>query len=99
MAKECGFTSVQHTLPEETPQEELAALAQTLDKDETVHGILVQLPLPKHLNSDPVVQSIRPEKEEVARLIRTVRGIVLSGFPLPLREIFTADDLPDPAKG
>ncbi|MEK1931476.1 MAG: bifunctional methylenetetrahydrofolate dehydrogenase/methenyltetrahydrofolate cyclohydrolase FolD [Pararhizobium sp.] len=63
MAKECGFTSVQHTLPEETTQEELAALVQTLNKDESLHGILVQLPLPKHLKSDPIIQSILPEKD------------------------------------
>ncbi|MFD1328453.1 bifunctional methylenetetrahydrofolate dehydrogenase/methenyltetrahydrofolate cyclohydrolase FolD [Mycoplana ramosa] len=63
MAKECGFASIQHTLPEETTQEELAALVQTLNADETVHGILVQLPLPKHLNSEPIIQSILPEKD------------------------------------
>ncbi len=63
MAKECGFTSVQHTLPEETTQEELAALVQTLNADESLHGILVQLPLPKHLNSEPIIQSILPEKD------------------------------------
>ncbi len=63
MAKECGFTSVQHTLPEETTQEELAALVQTLNKDESLHGILVQLPLPKPLNSEPIIQSILPEKD------------------------------------
>ncbi|MCV9998711.1 bifunctional methylenetetrahydrofolate dehydrogenase/methenyltetrahydrofolate cyclohydrolase FolD [Pararhizobium sp. YC-54] len=63
MAKECGFTSVQHTLPEETTQEELAALVQTLNRDDNLHGILVQLPLPKHLNSEPIIQSILPEKD------------------------------------
>jgi len=63
MAKECGFNSIQHTLPEETTQEELARLVETLNADETIHGILVQLPLPKHLNSDPIIQSIRPEKD------------------------------------
>ncbi|WPE19157.1 bifunctional methylenetetrahydrofolate dehydrogenase/methenyltetrahydrofolate cyclohydrolase FolD [Shinella zoogloeoides] len=63
MAKECGFNSVQHTLPEETTQEELAHLVETLNADETIHGILVQLPLPKHLDSDPIIQSIRPEKD------------------------------------
>lgn len=63
MAKECGFNSVQYTLPEETTQEELARLVETLNADESVHGILVQLPLPAHLNSDPVIQSIRPEKD------------------------------------
>jgi methylenetetrahydrofolate dehydrogenase (NADP+)/methenyltetrahydrofolate cyclohydrolase len=63
MAKECGFNSVQHTLPAETTQEELASLVATLNEDETIHGILVQLPLPKHLNSDAIIQSIRSEKD------------------------------------
>ena len=63
MAKECGFNSVQHTLPAETTQAELASLVETLNGDERIHGILVQLPLPKHLNSDAIIQSIRPEKD------------------------------------
>ncbi|GAC1045242.1 bifunctional methylenetetrahydrofolate dehydrogenase/methenyltetrahydrofolate cyclohydrolase FolD [Agrobacterium radiobacter] len=63
MSKECGFNSIQHTLPEHTTQEELAALVETLNTDETIHGILVQLPLPRHLNSDPIIQSIKPEKD------------------------------------
>ena len=63
MAKECGFTSVQHTLPEQTTQEDLAALVQSLNNDESLHGILVQLPLPKHLSSEPIIQSILPEKD------------------------------------
>ena len=63
MAKECGFLSIQHTLPETTTQEELAALVAELNADPSVHGILVQLPLPKHLNSEPIIQSILPEKD------------------------------------
>ena len=63
MAKECGFASVQHTLPKETTQEELARLVETLNADESIHGILVQLPLPKPLQSEPIIQSIRPEKD------------------------------------
>ncbi|KOF17056.1 methenyltetrahydrofolate cyclohydrolase [Ensifer adhaerens] len=63
MAKECGFQSIQHTLPEETTQEDLAALVATLNADPAIHGILVQLPLPKHLNSEPIIQSILPEKD------------------------------------
>ncbi|MBP2235611.1 methylenetetrahydrofolate dehydrogenase (NADP+)/methenyltetrahydrofolate cyclohydrolase [Sinorhizobium kostiense] len=63
MAKECGFLSVQHTLPEETTQEELAALVGRLNADPSIHGILVQLPLPKHLMSEPIIQSILPEKD------------------------------------
>jgi methylenetetrahydrofolate dehydrogenase (NADP+)/methenyltetrahydrofolate cyclohydrolase len=54
---------VQHTLPLETTQEDLAALVASLNADDTIHGILVQLPLPKHLNSEPIIQSILPEKD------------------------------------
>ncbi|WP_113133242.1 bifunctional methylenetetrahydrofolate dehydrogenase/methenyltetrahydrofolate cyclohydrolase FolD [Rhizobiales bacterium] len=63
MAKECGFLSIQHTLSEATTQEELAALVAELNADPAIHGILVQLPLPKHLNSEPIIQSILPEKD------------------------------------
>lgn len=63
MAKECGFKSVQYTLPAETKQEELAALVASLNADPSIHGILVQLPLPKPLNSEPIIQSILPEKD------------------------------------
>ena len=63
MAKECGFKSVQHTLPAETSQAELAALVATLNADPSIHGILVQLPLPKPLDSEPIIQSILPEKD------------------------------------
>ncbi|MCK3775844.1 bifunctional methylenetetrahydrofolate dehydrogenase/methenyltetrahydrofolate cyclohydrolase FolD [Ensifer sesbaniae] len=63
MAKECGFLSIQHTLPEATTQEELAALVAELNADPSIHGILVQLPLPKHLKSEPIIQSILPEKD------------------------------------
>ncbi|NKL33513.1 bifunctional methylenetetrahydrofolate dehydrogenase/methenyltetrahydrofolate cyclohydrolase FolD [Rhizobium leguminosarum bv. viciae] len=63
MAKECGFKSVQHTLPAETKQEDLAALVATLNADPSIHGILVQLPLPKPLDSEAIIQSILPEKD------------------------------------
>src|SRR5262245_12106014 len=54
MAKECGFTSIQHTLPAETTQDELARLVASLNEDAGIHGILVQLPLPKHLNAEAI---------------------------------------------
>ncbi|MQB08379.1 bifunctional methylenetetrahydrofolate dehydrogenase/methenyltetrahydrofolate cyclohydrolase [Agrobacterium sp. ICMP 6402] len=63
MAKQCGFNSVQHTLPEETTQSELLKLVGELNADASIHGILVQLPLPKHFNSDEIIQSILPEKD------------------------------------
>jgi methylenetetrahydrofolate dehydrogenase (NADP+)/methenyltetrahydrofolate cyclohydrolase len=62
-AKESGFNSIQHSLPEATTQEELQRLVTELNADPSVHGILVQLPLPRHLNSEPVIQSIAPEKD------------------------------------
>lgn len=63
MAKECGFVSVQHTLPEETTREDLAAIVDRLNADPAIHGILVQLPLPPHFDADAIIQSIRPEKD------------------------------------
>ena len=62
-AESCGFHSVQHTLPEDTPQDELLALIDELNNDDAVNGILVQLPLPGHLDEDLVTQSILPEKD------------------------------------
>ena len=62
-AKECGFHSVQHSLPEGTSQTELAALVDKLNADPAIHGVLVQLPLPKGLDSEPIIQAIRPEKD------------------------------------
>lgn len=63
MAKECGFHSVQITLPPDTTQDELMGHVAALNADEAIHGVLVQLPLPKHLGSEPVVQSVLPEKD------------------------------------
>ncbi len=63
MAKECGFNSVQHTLPEETTQEDLLKLVAELNADASIHGVLVQLPLPRHFDSEAVIQSILPEKD------------------------------------
>ncbi|OWO89823.1 bifunctional methylenetetrahydrofolate dehydrogenase/methenyltetrahydrofolate cyclohydrolase [Rhizobium esperanzae] len=63
MAEECGFLSIQHTLPQATTQAEIEALVTALNADAAIHGILVQLPLPNHLNSEPLIQSILPEKD------------------------------------
>lgn len=63
MAEECGFTSVQHSLPASTSQEELARLVAELNADPSLHGILVQLPLPGHLDAEQIIQSIDPEKD------------------------------------
>ncbi|MDE1159686.1 MAG: bifunctional methylenetetrahydrofolate dehydrogenase/methenyltetrahydrofolate cyclohydrolase FolD [Neorhizobium sp.] len=63
MAKQCGFNSIQHSLPVETNQADLEKLVSGLNADPAIHGILVQLPLPKHLDAEPVIQSISPEKD------------------------------------
>ncbi|WP_159590462.1 bifunctional methylenetetrahydrofolate dehydrogenase/methenyltetrahydrofolate cyclohydrolase FolD [Chelativorans xinjiangense] len=62
-ARECGFHSVQHTLPAETPEEELVALVEALNRDPAIHGILVQLPLPDHVDAGRIIQTIAPEKD------------------------------------
>lgn len=62
-AKECGFLSVQHTLPAETSEADLLKLIGELNADKTIHGILVQLPLPDHVDSGKIIQAIAPEKD------------------------------------
>ena len=62
-AKECGFHSVQHTLPADTSESDLLALVEELNRDPAIHGILVQLPLPAQIDSGKVIQSIAPEKD------------------------------------
>lgn len=63
MAKECGFHSVQHTLPQDTAEDDLVALVETLNADDGIHGILVQLPLPDHMDDGRIIQTIAPEKD------------------------------------
>ncbi len=58
-----GFNSLQHKLPEETSEEEVLKIVNNLNKDNEVHGILVQLPLPKHINKKTIINSINPEKD------------------------------------
>ncbi|SDF48570.1 methylenetetrahydrofolate dehydrogenase (NADP+) / methenyltetrahydrofolate cyclohydrolase [Celeribacter baekdonensis] len=60
---ECGMTSYEHKLPAETSEEDLLVLIEALNADPAVHGILVQLPLPDHLDSDLVINAIDPAKD------------------------------------
>jgi methylenetetrahydrofolate dehydrogenase (NADP+)/methenyltetrahydrofolate cyclohydrolase len=60
---EAGMQSFEHKLPAETAEADLLALIAALNADPAVHGILVQLPLPKHLDSDLVINSIDPAKD------------------------------------
>lgn len=63
MTLEVGMKSVEHRLDAETSEETLLALIDKLNNDSEIHGILVQLPLPKHLNENLVINSILPEKD------------------------------------
>ncbi len=63
MTVEVGMKSVEHKLDAETSEEDLLALIADLNADPEIHGILVQLPLPKHLNEDLVINSIDPAKD------------------------------------
>lgn len=58
-----GFRSVSHELPEETTEEELLKLIDDLNNDDSVNGILVQLPLPKHMDENKVIDAISPYKD------------------------------------
>lgn len=60
---EVGMYSEVHRLPEETTEEELLAMIDTLNASEKIHGILVQLPLPKHIREEEVIQRISPDKD------------------------------------
>lgn len=60
---EVGMVDRSVHLPETTSEEELLKLIDELNKDNTVHGILVQLPLPKHINEDKVIMAIDPSKD------------------------------------
>jgi methylenetetrahydrofolate dehydrogenase (NADP+)/methenyltetrahydrofolate cyclohydrolase len=60
---ECGMASFEHKLPAETSEAELLDLIARLNADPAVHGILVQLPLPRHLDSDLVINAIDPAKD------------------------------------
>lgn len=60
---ECGFRSDVYELPEETTQAELNALIDKLNADDAIHGILVQLPLPKHLSEQDIILRIDPKKD------------------------------------
>ena len=61
--EQVGFYSEVHRLPAQTKQEELNALVDRMNADEKIHGILVQLPLPKHLDETEVLLRIDPKKD------------------------------------
>ena len=58
-----GMVSIEHRLPEETAEEDLLSLVKDLNEDEKIDGILVQLPLPDHINENSIINSISPSKD------------------------------------
>jgi methylenetetrahydrofolate dehydrogenase (NADP+)/methenyltetrahydrofolate cyclohydrolase len=62
-AEGCGFYSVQHTLDVDTSEADVLTLIDELNNDDKIHGILVQLPLPDHLDEQTITQSISPGKD------------------------------------
>ncbi|EPR12740.1 bifunctional methylenetetrahydrofolate dehydrogenase/methenyltetrahydrofolate cyclohydrolase FolD [Ruminiclostridium papyrosolvens] len=60
---EIGIKSFEYALPASTSEEELLGLIETLNNDAAVNGILVQLPIPKHINEDKVIAAISPDKD------------------------------------
>lgn len=62
-AKELGFYSVQDNQPADITEEQLLALIDKYNNDPSIHGILVQLPLPKHVNENKILYAINPDKD------------------------------------
>lgn len=58
-----GIESLSYELPEETTENQLVKLVKELNENDKVHGILVQLPLPKHINADTIIRTISPDKD------------------------------------
>lgn len=62
-AESCGFYSLQHTVAKDTSQQDVLKLIDELNNDDAIHGILVQLPLPDHLDEQTITQAISPSKD------------------------------------
>ncbi len=75
-----GMYSEKYALPEETTEEELLALIKKLNSDDNIHGILVQLPLPKHLDDKTIINNILPEKDVDAFHPTNVGRIMIGDF-------------------
>lgn len=96
---EVGIESRDHRLPAETAQVELDALIDVLNADPAVHGILVQMPLPGHLDAESVIARIAPEKdvdgfhpESLGRLVRGLEGF-RACTPAGIMEMLRAYDI------
>ena len=75
-----GIESQEYALPAETTEAELLTLIEALNKDDKVNGILVQLPLPKHINEETVINSIDPKKDVDAFHPQNVGKIMIGNY-------------------
>jgi methylenetetrahydrofolate dehydrogenase (NADP+)/methenyltetrahydrofolate cyclohydrolase len=99
-SREAGMVSFNHTLPGDTPQEDLADLIQQLNDDASVHGILLQLPVPEHIDGDAMTALIDPLKDvdgltpvSIGRLVQGKPGMV-PATPAGCMELLRAYDTP-----
>jgi methylenetetrahydrofolate dehydrogenase (NADP+)/methenyltetrahydrofolate cyclohydrolase len=94
-----GFESFQHALPESTSEAELLELVAKLNADDSVHGILVQMPLPKHINENAVINAINPNKDVDAFHPENVGHIMigdykfLPGTPAGVMELLASENI------
>jgi len=77
---EVGFYSESYELPESTTQDELNTLVEKLNNNDKIHGILCQLPLPKHLDENEVIMRIKPEKDVDAFHPENVGKIMIGDY-------------------
>ncbi len=77
---ECGIYSEEYALPAETTEEELLSLIAKLNNKADINGILVQLPLPKHISEDKVIAAINPDKDVDAFHVQNVGKIMTGDF-------------------
>ena len=80
LTREAGMASFEHRLPAETSQDDLLALVKRLNDDDAVDGILVQLPLPRHIDTGAVIDAIDPDKD-VDGLHPQNAGRLMNGLP------------------
>lgn len=78
--EEVGFSSFEYALPEETTQEELLELVEKLNNDDSVDGILCQLPLPEQIDENAVINAIKPDKDVDAFHPFNVGKIMIGDF-------------------
>lgn len=100
-SKMIGIQSYVHRLPSDATQSQILDIIYQLNIDPNVHGILIQLPLPKHINSQAIIQAISPSKDvdgfhpvNVGKLLADIPGGFIPCTPAAILEIFKYYDIP-----